>query len=139
MGRRHEKMILHEPPATWSSFKEMFLKPLICSSDSFTNLEFRIKLFFPEKTEHRVKKVAILLKIQRRKWKKNPDWWKKSILPTFELKTSFQAERKKSRAELMILQLEPWLEPGRLGLITNYWTNKKFVFFLNWETLVKKL
>ena len=43
----------------------------------------------------------------------------------------FRAEKKKSRAELMIIQLEVWLEPGRLGLITNYWTDKKFVFFLN--------
>ena len=43
------------------------------------------------------------------------------ISARFSVNFRFQAEVKKvtSRAELKILQLELWLEPARLGLITN--------------------
>ena len=37
--------------------------------------------------------------------------------PSWEEKVTSQA--KPSRAELKMVQLEPWLEPDRLGLITN--------------------
>ena len=42
-----------------------------------------------------------------------------SIQPIFH----FRAERKRSRTELKILQLELWLEPGQLGLITSMYTD----------------
>ena len=37
---------------------------------------------------------------------------------SWEEKVTSQAEP--SRAELKMVQLEPWLEPARLGLITSY-------------------
>ena len=40
--------------------------------------------------------------------------------PSWEEKVTSQA--KPSRAELKKVQLEPWLEPARLGLITNICT-----------------
>ena len=46
-------------------------------------------------------------------YKKNTYFW------IFELIFYIRAGHKRSRAELKIVQLELWLEPARLGLITN--------------------
>ena len=57
-------------------------------------------------------------------WGEEKNGSKKAIYQIFELK------EKRSRAEPKILQLELWLEPARLGLITtacSLWYEKFFV------------
>ena len=71
-------------------------------------------LFTTKKTESR---VPSLLKMQGNKKKKKNKWEKIQIL-AFRAEMKFSRKKAKSRAELKILQLELWLKPARLGLIT---------------------
>ena len=61
----------------------------------------------------KLKRMILLHKFKKNKKIKN--------FGSFSADFRFRAEGKKvtSRAELKILQLELWLEPARLGLITN--------------------
>ena len=65
------------------------------------------------------RKLKTMIQLHKRKFKKNKNFG------SFSADFQFRAEGKKvtSRAELKILQLELWLEPARLGLITRDYLN----------------
>ena len=58
-------------------------------------------------------KVKISLIGKKRKWKKRADF--RALVE----KNPSWKEKITSQTKLKIVQLEPWLEPARLGLITN--------------------
>ena len=98
---------------------DFFLIYSFFSSIFFSLSHFKKKQYYLQ--QNRVKMILFLLKMTNF-WGEKRKLEQKSYISNFRAEKKVRAEGKRSRAEPKILQLELWLEPARLGLITTIQT-----------------